>query len=131
MDNQHGPPVQHREPCSLLHGRLDGRGICQRMDTCICMAESLGCPPVSIAILLISYTPKENKKFKLKKKKKRKTLSWKLEPESVWMTRSASTAMKSFDLILCFNYLSLMDVYYLSLLNLINPLNLNTLTFHV
>ena len=47
------------------------------------------------------------------------------------MTRSASTAMKSFDLILCFNYLSLMDVYYLSLLNLINPLNLNTLTFHV
>ena len=95
------------------------------------MAESLGCPPVSIAILLISYTPKENKKFKLKKKKKRKTLSWKLEPESVWMTRSASTAMKSFDLILCFNHLSLMDVYCLSLLSLINPLHLNTLTFHV
>ena len=55
----------------------------------------------------------------------------KLEPESVWMTRRTSTAMKSFDLVLCFNYLSLMVVYCFSLLSLINPLNLNTLTFHV
>ena len=33
------------------------------------MAESLCCPPATIPILLTSYTPKENKKFKLKKKK--------------------------------------------------------------
>ena len=28
-----------------------------RMDTCICMAESLCCPPENITALLISYTP--------------------------------------------------------------------------
>ena len=28
-----------------------------RMDTCICMAESLCCPPETTTTLLISYTP--------------------------------------------------------------------------
>ena len=28
-----------------------------RMDTCVCMAESLCCPPEIITTLLISYTP--------------------------------------------------------------------------
>ena len=39
-----------------------------RMDTCInmCTAESLGCSPGTIATLLISYTPIQNKKFKRK-----------------------------------------------------------------
>ena len=31
---------------------------------CICMAESLHCSPETIITLLISYTPKQNKKFK-------------------------------------------------------------------
>ena len=35
-----------------------------RMDTCICMAESLLCSPESITTFLISYTPIQNKKFK-------------------------------------------------------------------
>ena len=38
------------------------------MDTCICMAESLCCPPETITTLLISYTPTQNKNLKKKKK---------------------------------------------------------------
>jgi len=34
------------------------------MDTFICMAESLCCPPETIMTLLTGYTPIENKKFK-------------------------------------------------------------------
>ena len=33
-----------------------------RMDTCICIAESLRCSPETITTLLISYTPIQNKK---------------------------------------------------------------------
>ena len=39
------------------------------MDTCICMVESLHSSPETITILSITYTPKQNKKFKKKKKK--------------------------------------------------------------
>jgi len=38
------------------------------MDTCICMAESLGCLPETITTLFISYTPLQNNKFKKKVK---------------------------------------------------------------
>ena len=54
MDNQQAPAIQHRELCSILHGRLDGRGVWEKMDTGICMAESLCCPPET---LLIGYNP--------------------------------------------------------------------------
>ena len=46
---------------------LDGKGVQGRRDTCICMAESLHCSPETVTILLIGYTPIQNKKFKLKK----------------------------------------------------------------
>ena len=57
MDNQQGPPVEQWELCSTLCGSLDGRAVWERMDTCVCMAESLCCPPETIRILLIGYTP--------------------------------------------------------------------------
>ena len=38
-----------------------------RMDTCICMAESLHCSPETITTLLIGYSPIQNKKLKKKK----------------------------------------------------------------
>ena len=41
MGNQQGPTVKHRELCSMLCGSLDGRELWGRMDTCICMTESL------------------------------------------------------------------------------------------
>ena len=62
------------ELCLMLCGSLDGRGVWGKMDTCVCMAVFLLCSPEIITILLISCTPIENKKFKLKKIKKIK--SW-------------------------------------------------------
>ena len=58
---------KHMEFCSMICGRLDGRGVWGRMDTCICMAESLHGSPETIKILLTSYTPIQNKKFFKKK----------------------------------------------------------------
>ena len=54
MNNQQEPTVQHRELCSMLCASLDGRGAWGRMDTCICLAESLCCSPETITTLLIS-----------------------------------------------------------------------------
>ena len=39
----------------MLCGSLDGSGAWGRMDTCIWMAESFGCPPETITTLLIGY----------------------------------------------------------------------------
>ena len=63
MDNQQGPTVQHREFCPMLCGSLDGRGLWERMDTCVSIAEALHCSPESIT-LLMGYSPTQNKKFK-------------------------------------------------------------------
>ena len=59
--------VYTRELCSMLCGSLDERGVCGRMITCIHVAESLGCSPETITILLISYMPIQNKKQTNKK----------------------------------------------------------------
>ena len=50
---------------SMLCVSLDVRGFGGRMNTCICMTESLHCPPITT--LLIGYTPIKNKKLKKKK----------------------------------------------------------------
>ena len=50
----------------MLCGSLDGRGVWERMDTCIYMAEPPYCTPETIIRLLISYTPIQNKFKKLK-----------------------------------------------------------------
>ena len=42
----------HRDLCSILGGSLGGRGIWGRMETCICMAESLHCSPEAITTSL-------------------------------------------------------------------------------
>ena len=57
MENQQGPAGEHRELCSMSRGSLDGRGVWGRMDTCVCIAESLCCPPEITTTLLISYIP--------------------------------------------------------------------------
>jgi len=44
-----------------------GGGVWRGMDTWICMAESLPCSPKTITMLLIGYTPIQNKKFKKSK----------------------------------------------------------------
>ena len=55
MSKQQGPMVEHRELCSVLCGSLHGRGVWGKMDSCICVAESLCCPPEAITTLFISY----------------------------------------------------------------------------
>ena len=47
-------------------GSLNGKRVWGRMDTCMCTAESLCCPPETITILLIDYTPIQTKKLKKK-----------------------------------------------------------------
>ena len=44
----------------MLCGSLDGKGVWERMATCIHMAESLCCPPETILTFLIGYTPVQN-----------------------------------------------------------------------
>ena len=58
------------ELCPMLYGSLDGRGVWGRMDTRMCLAESLCRPPETIITLLIGYIPIQNKKGKMKKKPK-------------------------------------------------------------
>ena len=48
------------ELCSMLCGNPDWRGVWGRMDTCICMIESLCCSPETITTFLIGYTVIQN-----------------------------------------------------------------------
>ena len=57
-----GSTVEEMELCSMLCGNLDGRGV-WRIETCICMTESLSYSPETITTLLIGYTPIQNSKF--------------------------------------------------------------------
>ena len=59
MNNQQGPTIWHMEHCSMLCGSLDERGVWGRMDTCVCMSESLHCSPESATTLLINYNTKQ------------------------------------------------------------------------
>ena len=68
MDHQQGITVEHMELCSIVWSSPDGRGVWRRMDTCICMAESLHCPPEILTVLLMGCTPVQNEKFKVRKK---------------------------------------------------------------
>jgi len=67
MDKQQGSAVEHRELCSMSCGSLDAGGVWGKMDSGIGIAASLHCSPETIIILLISYTPIQNKKFKKKR----------------------------------------------------------------
>ena len=58
---------KHMELCSMLCASLDRRAVWGRMDTCICIAESLCCSPDTITTMLIGYTSIQNKKLKKNK----------------------------------------------------------------
>ena len=62
-----GYPITATSPpsplCSGLRGSLDGRGVWRKRGACVCMAEFLCCLPETITMLLISYTPIQNKKL--------------------------------------------------------------------
>ena len=52
----------------MLCGRLDEKGVWGRIDTDLCMAESLCCPPEAITTLLIGYITKKLSLIKKNKK---------------------------------------------------------------
>ena len=54
MDNQQGPRVLCKELYSIFSNN-PGKRIWKRIDTCICMTESLSCTSETIT-LLINYT---------------------------------------------------------------------------
>ena len=56
------------ELSSVIYASLDGMGVRGRMDTCICMAESLHCSPETTTTLLIGLSQNKKKYLKLKKK---------------------------------------------------------------
>ena len=64
MENQQGPVVQPREVCSMSCCSQDGRGVWGRMGTCVCVAESIHCPPETITTLFINSTSKQNESLK-------------------------------------------------------------------
>ena len=55
------------ELCSVLRCSLDGNRVWERRDTCVCVAESLHCPPETIT-WFIGSVPIPNKKLKKKKR---------------------------------------------------------------
>ena len=63
------------ELCSVLCASLDGREVRGRVDTCICMAESLHSSPETITTLLIVYIPIQNV-FGVKKKERERESAW-------------------------------------------------------
>ena len=63
MSGQQGPAVEHMELCSVLCGRLDERGVWERMDPCICMPESLCCSPETVTTLNQLYPNTKQKVF--------------------------------------------------------------------
>ena len=55
------------ELSSVIYSSLDGMGVWGRMDTCVCMAESLHCSPETPTTLLIGLSQNKIKYLKLKK----------------------------------------------------------------
>ena len=63
--------ITNKDLLCIRHGILLN-GVCQpgwegfwgKMDTCICMTQSLHCPLETTTTLLTAYTPIQNKKFK-------------------------------------------------------------------
>ena len=54
----------------MLCCSLDGSRVWGRMDTCICIAESLSCSPETTTTLLTGDPPIQNKKFKVQGEEK-------------------------------------------------------------
>ena len=73
------------------------------MDTCICMAETLGCSPETIPILLISYTPIQNLK---KKKRKNSGFGLRIAMDNPSLCHRFSVMLVSRWTSLSFNFLN-------------------------
>ena len=57
MDNQQGLLCSTGNSAQCYAAAWIGGWGWERMDTCICVSESIYCPPETITTLLIDYTP--------------------------------------------------------------------------
>ena len=57
MGNLQEPTVERRELCRVLCDSLDERGVCGRMDTCVCVAESLHSSPETMTLFVNRLHP--------------------------------------------------------------------------
>ena len=57
IHNQQGPTIEPRELCSIFCNNLNRKRIRKRIDTYMCIAESLCCTPETSTPLLINYAP--------------------------------------------------------------------------
>ena len=73
----------------MLYGKLEGRGVWERMDTCIYVAESLCFSLETITTLLIGYTPTQKI---LKKGREEKEVSFRDFPHGPMIKTSPSNA---------------------------------------
>ena len=62
MDSKQGPTVEHRQLCSVLWGRLDGRGVWGRMGTCICVPFTVHLKLQHCSLVICQYKIKVKKK---------------------------------------------------------------------
>lgn len=84
-DDQQEPAVWHRELYSVFYNSLREKRMLKKIDTYVCIAESLFCKPETNTTLQINYTSiKKNKKKKQvqESRKKKKTVG-SLELESL------------------------------------------------
>ena len=66
-ENTQGPTAQHRELYNVMW-KPGWEEIWLRIDTFVCIPESLCCPPEMVTTWLIGHTPVQNKKVNFKKK---------------------------------------------------------------
>ena len=58
INNQQGPTVQHRELCLIFwEYYINGKRFFKKIDTCLCITESLCCTPETNTTSLINCAP--------------------------------------------------------------------------
>ena len=89
---------------------LDERGVWGEIDTCICMVESLHCPPETITTLLISYTPIQHKKFKKRNLKSQVPVVQSLSCVQLFATPKTAVSQASLSFTISQSLLKLMSI---------------------
>ena len=57
IGNQYGPTYSTENSAQCYVAAWMGGDLVGRIDTCVCVAESLSCPPEIITVLLTGYAP--------------------------------------------------------------------------
>ena len=103
-NTQYGPDknnnystLKNRELCSIFCSKVNGKRIWKRINTCVCITESLCCTPETNITLLINYKIKQ-KSFKTFKKNKQNCSTYRKIEEIksyVWFFKSNPSQLQS------------------------------------